>query len=228
MILLIIFHTGISFALIYQSMKQSSDQKDEKMIWKFANQIRKLIPFFTLIVLTTNQLQADIKERCAEASSGESKELCVSTSEMINGINSDFQTVYSIGNVTAISQPPLIIIPKVTIEAPPNLQVITGHKKVTKIERPLRAKVKPNKKLPLFDIVKVLDQKGSMHLGRCLRKLNNKTRETHFSGLRKELETLETLANSSKNEISPIKKLFTQSPSQKDCINYLDFILMAG
>ena len=198
------------------------------MIWKFANQIRKLIPFFTLIVLTTNQLQADIKERCAEASSGESKELCVSTSEMINGINSDFQSVYSINNVTAISQPPLIIIPKVTIEAPPNLQVITGHKKVTKIERPLRAKVKPNKKLPLFDIVKVLDQKGSMHLGRCLRKLNHKTRETHFSGLRKELETLETLANSSKNEISPIKKLFTQSPSQKDCINYLDFILMAG
>tara|TARA_B100001142_G_scaffold294754_1_gene315179 strand:+ start:1386 stop:2018 length:633 start_codon:yes stop_codon:yes gene_type:complete len=210
-------------------VKQSLDQKDEKkMIWKFANQIRKLIPFFTLIVLTTNQLQADIKERCAEASSGESKELCVDTSEMINGINSDFQTVYSIGNVTAISQPPLIIIPKVTIEAPPNLQVITGHKKVTKIERPLRAKVKPNKKLPLFDIVKVLDQKGSMHLGRCLRKLNHKTRETHFSGLRKELETLETLANSSKNEISPIKKLFTQSPSQKDCINYLDFILMAG
>ena len=209
-------------------MKRNSDQKDEKMIWTFANQIGKLIPFFTLIVLTTNQLQADIKERCAEASFGESKELCVSTSEMINGINSDFQTVYSIGNVTAISQPPLIIIPKVTIEAPPNLQVITGHKKVTKIERPLRAKVKPNKKLPLFDIVKVLDQKGSMHLGRCLRKLNKKTRETHFSGLRKELETLETLANSSKNEISPIKKLFTQSPSQKDCINYLDFILMAG
>ena len=198
------------------------------MIWKFANQIRKLIPFFTLIVLTTSQLQADITEQCLEASSGESKELCVSTSEMINGINSDFQSVYSIGNVTAISQPPLIIIPEVTIEAPPNLQVITGHKKVTKTERPLRAKVKPNKKFPLFDIVKVLDQKGSMHLGRCLRKLNNKTRETHFSGLRKELETLETLANSSKNEISPIKKLFTQSPSQKDCINYLDFILMAG
>ena len=209
-------------------MKQSSDQKDEKMIWKFAYQIRKLIPFFTLIVLTTNQLQADTNERCPEASSGESKELCVSTSEMINGINSDFQTVYSFGNVTEISQPPLIIIPKVTIEAPPNLEVITSHKKVTKIERPLRAKVKPNKKFPLFDIVKVLDQKGSMHLGRCLRKLNHKTRETHFSGLRKELETLETLANSSKNEISPIKKLFTQSPSQKDCINYLDFILMAG
>ena len=90
MILFIIFHTGISFAIIYQSVKQSSDQKDEKMIWKFANQIRKLIPFFTLIVLTTNQLQADITERCLEASSGESKELCVSTSEMINGINSDF------------------------------------------------------------------------------------------------------------------------------------------
>jgi len=97
-----------------------------------------------------------------------------------------------------------------------------------KVMRPLRAKVKPSEKANLFDIVKVLDEKGSMHLGRCLKKLNNKARERHFSGLSQELETLDTLANSSKNEISPIKKLFTQSPSQKECINYLDFILMAG
>ena len=209
-------------------MIRSSDKKDEKLIWKFANQIKKLVPFFTIIILTTNQLQADISERCPKASFGESQELCVSTPELLDGINNDFQTVYSIGNVTAISQPPLIIIPKVTIEGPSHLQVSESHKKVIKIERPLRAKVKPNKKPPLFDIVKVLDQKGSMHIGRCLRKLNNKIREIHFSGMSKELETLETLANSSKNEISPIKKLFTQSPSQKDCINYLDFILMAG
>ena len=209
-------------------MTRSSDKKDEKMIWKFANQIRKLVPFFTLIILTTNQSQADTSERCSKAIFGQSEKLCVSTPELLDGINSDFQTVYSIGNVTAISQPPLIIIPKVTIQAPSNLKVNDTPKRPTKFERPLRAKIRPDEKIHLFDIVKVLDEKGSMHLGRCLKKLNNKTRERHFSGLGEELETLETLANSSKTEISPIKKLFTQSPSQKDCINYLDFILMAG
>ena len=198
------------------------------MIWKFANQIQKLFPFLILIVLSTKQLQAEVNPNCSKDTLVENKGLCITTSEIIDKINSDFQTVFSIGNVTAISQPPLIITPKVTIEAPPSLQTIGKNIKPVKVMRPLRAKVKPSEKVNLFDIVKVLDEKGSMHLGRCLKKLNNKARERHFSGLSQELETLDTLANSSKNEISPIKKLFTQSPSQKECINYLDFILMAG
>ena len=201
------------------------------MIWKVANQIQKLVPFLILIVLSTKQLHAEIDNNCSKAGLVENKGLCIGASEIIDEINSDFQTVYSIGNVTAISQPPLIITPKIIIEAPEtpsNLQSISENVEPEKIIRPLRAKVKPTEKLELFDIVKVLDEKGSMHLGRCLKKLNNKVRERHFSGFSEELDTLEALTNSSKKEISPIKKLFTQSPSQKDCINYLDFILMAG
>ena len=200
------------------------------MIWKVTNQIQKLVPFLILIVLTTKQLQAEINSNCSKTGLVEDEGLCISASEIIDEINSDFQTVYSIGNVTAISQPPLIITPKVTVEAPEapsNRQTIVKNVK-TKIMRPLIAQVKPSEKPELFDIVKVLDEKGSMHLGRCLKRLNNKVRKRHFSGFSQELETLETLTNSSEKEISPIKKLFTQSPSQKDCINYLDFILMAG
>ena len=201
------------------------------MIWKVANQIQKLVPFLILIVLSTKQLQAEINNNCSKTGLVENKGLCIGASEIIDEINSDFQTVYSIGNVTAISQPPLIITPKITIdapEAPSNLQSISKNVEPEKIIRPLRAKVKPSEKLELFDVVKVLDEKGSMHLGRCLKKLNNKVRKRHFSGFSEELDTLEALTNSTKKEISPIKKLFTQSPSQKDCINYLDFILMAG
>ena len=201
------------------------------MIWKVANQIQKLVPFLILIVLSTKQLQAEIDNNCSKTGLVENKGLCIGASEIIDEINSDFQTVYSIGNVAAISQPPLIITPKIIIEAPEtpsNLQSISKNVEPEKIIRPLRAKVKPTEKLELFDIVKVLDEKGSMHLDRCLKKLNNKVRERHFSGFSEELDTLEALTNSPKKEISPIKKLFTQSPSQKDCINYLDFILMAG
>ena len=201
------------------------------MIWKVANQIQKLVPFLILIVLSTKQLQAEIDNNCSKTGLVENKGLCIGASEIIDEINSDFQTVYSIGNVAAISQPPLIITPKIIIEAPEtpsNLQSISKNVEPEKIIRPLRAKVKPTEKLELFDIVKVLDEKGSMHLDRCLKKLNNKVRERHFSGFSEELDTLEVLTNSPKKEISPIKKLFTQSPSKKDCINYLDFILMAG
>ena len=198
------------------------------MTWKFANRIQKLFPFLILLVLSTKQLQAEINHNCSKDSLVKNIGRCIATSEIINEINNDFQTVFSTGNMTSMSQPPLIITPKVTIEAPRNLQNIGKNIKPAKIVRPLRAKVKPSEKANLFDIVKVLDEKGSMHLGRCLKKLSNKARERHFSGLSKELKVLDTLTNKSKNEISPIKKLFTQSPSQKECINYLDFILMAG
>ena len=201
------------------------------MIWKVANQIQKLIPFLVLIVLSTKQLQAEVNNNCSKAGLVENKGICIGTAEIIDEINNDFQTVYSIGNVTAISQPPLIIMPNITIEAPETLanpKIISKSVETTKIKPPLRVKLKPIEKPELFKVVKVLDEKGSMHLDRCLKKLNNKVRERHFSGFNEELETLETLTNPSKKEKSPIKKLFTQSPSQKDCINYLDFILMAG
>ncbi len=201
------------------------------MIWKVASQVQKLVPFLILIVLMTKQLQAETNSDCSKTGLVENEVLCIGSSEIIDEINSDFQTIYSIGNVTAISQPPLILTPKITIEAPDvpsDLKTISRNVSPAKTIRPLRATVKPNEKPELFDIVKVLDEKGSMHLGRCLKKLNNKVRERHFSGFSEELKTLETLTNLSKKEISPIKKLFTQSPSQKDCINYLDFILMAG
>ncbi len=198
------------------------------MSWNVTRNIQKIVACLILIFLSTHQMRADIKEHCEKESFAETKGLCIDNAKMINQINQDFQTAYSFGNVASISQPPLIITPEVTIEAPSSLKNIKGIKKPVKVQRPLRAKVKPNNKNRLFNVVKVLDEKGSMHLGRCLQKLTVKTREKHFSGYDKELETLETLTNLSKKEISPVKKLFIQSPSRKDCINYLDFILMAG
>ena len=198
------------------------------MIWNVARKTKKIVPCLILIVLSTKQLQGDIKERCELANLAENKELCIDNSEIIKRINYDFQAAYSFGNVASISQPPLIITPEVIIEAPPKLENIDSIKKPVKVQHPLRAEVKPTKKNRLFDVVKVLDDKGSMHLGRCLKKLNVKTRKKYFSDYDKELATLENLTNLSNLKVSPVKKLFTQSPSRKDCINYLDFILMAG
>ena len=117
------------------------------MIWKFAKQIKTLIPFLILITLSANQMQAEINPKCAKSGLLEQGGLCISTSEIINEINNEFQTVYSIGNVTAISQPPLIITPKVTVqapEAPLNLQTIRKSKKTAKMERNADEMCKPD------------------------------------------------------------------------------------
>ena len=198
------------------------------MMWNIARKIQKIIPFIILIVLSTKQLQAELEKHCAKAKLVENKELCIETPKFIKEINNDFQIAYSFGNVTSISQPPLIITPEVNIDAPSGPKTIDRIEKPIEVKQPLRAKVKPSQKNQLFEVVKVLDNKGSEHLGRCLKKLTAETRKKHFSSYGEELKTLDTLTYSSKNEINPIKKLFTQTPSRKDCINYLDFILMAG
>ena len=198
------------------------------MIWRFAKNIKKIFLIMILVVFSTDRLRAEINGNCPKENGGQNGGMCIANLEIINQINEDFQTVYAVGNVTAISQPPLVITPKIAIEAPINLQTLDELEKPEKIIPPLRAKMKPNININLRDIVKVLDDTGSMHLNRCLKKLSDKTRKRHFSGLAKEFETLEILVNSNEKEINPVKKLFTQSPSQKDCINYLDFILMAG
>ena len=122
----------------------------------------------------------------------------------------------------------MVITPKIAIEAPTDLAPLKNLKKPEKINRPLRAKMKLQNDINLLSVVKVLDEKGAIHLNRCLQKLNSNARERHFSGLAKEFETLEKLTMSHKKETNPLKKIFTRSPSQKECINYLDFILMAG
>ena len=198
------------------------------MMWNIARKIQKIIPFIILIVLSTKQLQAELEKHCAKAKLVENKEFCIETPEIIKEINNDFRIAYSFGNVTTISQPPLIITPEVNIDAPSGPKTIDRIEKPIEVKQPLMAKVKPSQKNQLFEVVKVLDNKGSEHLGRCLKKLTAETRKKHFSSYGEELKTLDTLTYSSKNEINPIKKLFTQTPSRKDCINYLDFILMAG
>lgn len=198
------------------------------MHWKILKEIIKPFSFISLFVFLAHQLHAEISKDCLTGVIVENENMCVGKSDLIDDINKDFQTVYATGNITSISQPPLVITPKIAIEAPTNLSPLKNLNKPEKINRPLRAKMKPQNDINLFAVVKVLDEKGSLHLNRCLQKLSSNVRKRHFSGLAEEFETLEKLTMSHKKETNPLKKIFTRSPSQKECINYLDFILMAG
>ena len=176
------------------------------MNWKTLKEIIKTFSFISLFVFLAHQLHAEISKDCLTGVIVENENMCVGKSDIINEINKDFQTVYATGNVTSISQPPLVITPKIAIEAPTNLSPLKNLNKPEKIIRPLRAKMKPQNDINLLAVVKVLDEKGSLHLNRCLKKLNNNTRDRYFSGLDEEFETLEKLTVSHKKRQTHSKR----------------------
>ena len=125
------------------------------MIWRFAKNIKKIFLIMILVVFSTDRLRAEINGNCPKENGGQNGGICVANLEIIHQINEDFQTVYAVGNVTAISQPPLVITPKIAIEAPINLQTFDELEKPEKIVPPLRAKMKPNISLEIMGMRKI-------------------------------------------------------------------------
>ena len=99
------------------------------MNWKTLKEIIKTFSFISLFVFLAHQLHAEISKDCLTGVIVENENMCVGKSDIINEINKDFQTVYATGNVTSISQPPLVITPKIAIEAPSDLTPLKNLKK---------------------------------------------------------------------------------------------------
>ena len=97
------------------------------------------------------------------------------------------------------------------------------------IRPPLKAKRSLGvKKDNLFSVLNVLDHEGTKNLKRCLKKLSNRNREQHFSQFERELKEMEKFTTAHSSVSSSLKDMLTKSPSKEQCINYLDFILMAS
>jgi len=173
---------------------------------------------------------ANTKQNCAGENTANETSVCDSKFTVIAGLNRDFQKIYGVGSVTTISQPPLVIVPEVTLETPTSLNLEpNSSEKVNKIVRPLSPKSeKPVNNLDLLGVVSVLDQKGSKHLESCLKKLTHKTKEHHFPTFKKELEMLKEISTKRSGKKGLLQGILVRSPSKRECINYLDFILMAG
>ena len=79
------------------------------MGWKVFKEINKIFSFMTLFVFLAYQLHAEVSKDCLTGILNETENTCLAKSDIINEINKDFQTVFAFGNVTSISQPPLVI-----------------------------------------------------------------------------------------------------------------------
>ena len=71
-----------------------------------------------------------------------------------------------------------------------------------------------------------LDAKGKRQLNQCMLKLTDKKLGDYYPDFSNELSKLKTVALTTTKQPSKLGSIISRSPSQKECLKYLDFILM--
>ena len=154
-------------------------------------------------------------------------DFCKSKFEHLAAINNQFNKTIMAGGIVNISQPPLIIVPEIQINVP-------ATKKAQKhdiLKQKVNSRSKTKQTLGLdknyfAKILTALDAKGKRQLNQCMLKLTDKKLGDYYPDFSNELSTLKTVALTTTKQPSKLGSIISRSPSQKECLKYLDFILM--
>ena len=152
---------------------------------------------------------------------------CIKIVKNLLSINDQLNKAFSSGGLANISQPPLVIVPEIEINAPtdPNSeQTITIRPKTI-----IRSGVKKKQILDknyFVKIINALDSTGKKHLKQCLKKISDSSLGEPYTNFSNEIDILKNLAFKNSDTAYQRRKFFSKSPSQNDCLKYLDFILM--
>ena len=152
---------------------------------------------------------------------------CTSKFEHLAAINNQFNKMIMAGGIVNISQPPLIIVPEIQINVP-------TAKKAQKddiLKQKVNGQSKTKQTLGLdknyfAKIITALDAKGKRQLNQCMLKLTDKKLGDYYPDFSNELSKLKTVALTTTKQPSKLGSIISRSPSQKECLEYLDFILM--
>ena len=152
---------------------------------------------------------------------------CTSKFEHLAAINNQFNKTIMAGGIVNISQPPLIIVPEIQINVPTTKKAQNDDILKQKVNG--RSKTKQTLGLDknyFAKILTVLDAKGKRQLNQCMLKLTDKKLGDYYPDFSNELSTLKTVTLTNTKQPSKLGSIISRSPSQKECLKYLDFILM--
>ena len=152
---------------------------------------------------------------------------CTSKFEHLAAINNQFNKTIMAGGIVNISQPPLIIVPEIQINVPTTKKAQNDDILKQKVNG--RSKTKQTLGLDknyFAKIITALDAKGKRQLNQCMLKLTDKKLGDYYPDFSNELSTLKTVALTTTKQPSKLGSIISRSPSQKECLKYLDFILM--
>ena len=181
-----------------------------------------LLIIFAFGILSSAALSNDV---CNEPNIDD--DYCTSRFEHLAAINNQFNKTIMAGGIVNISQPPLIIVPEIQINVPTTKK--SQNDDILKQKVNGRSKTKQTLGLDknyFAKIITALDAKGKRQLNQCMLKLTDKKLGDYYPDFSKELSTLRTVALTTTKQPSKLGSIISRSPSQKECLKYLDFILM--
>ena len=121
----------------------------------------------------------------------------------------------------------MVLLPKIEINGPTQLN---ANKEITLRPKTInRMKKKPKQVLDegyFKKIFEALDITGQKQLNQCVSRISESKLKSIYPMFLNEMKTLKeiTLRNSAKS--NRVGSLFSNKPSQRKCIEYLDFIFM--
>ena len=152
---------------------------------------------------------------------------CTSKFEHLAAINNQFNKTIMAGGIVNISQPPLIIVPEIQINVPTTKKAQNDDILKQKVNGQSKTKQTLGLDKNYFaKIMTALDAKGKRQLNQCMLKLTDKKLGDYYPDFSNELSTLKTVALTTTKQPSKLGSIISRSPSQKECLKYLDFILM--
>jgi hypothetical protein len=189
----------------------------------YINNFGKFLIALTLIFLFFTNTDAIANETCKSPKSD--GDFCQKKVQNLSSINNQLEKAFSSGSVINISQPPLVIVPKIEINVPYS---VTSESKINQRPKTItQPKLKKNLDKNYFTkIIAALDTTGKKHLNQCISKLSDNMLKHHYNEFSSEINTLKSIALKDTIKSSKIGFLLSRRPSQKDCFKYLDFLLM--
>ena len=181
-----------------------------------------LLIIFAFGIISSAALSNDV---CNEPNIDD--DYCTSRFEHLAAINNQFNKTIMAGGIVNISQPPLIIVPEIQINVPTKKK--SQNDDILKQKVNGRSKTKQTLGLDknyFAKIIAALDAKGKRQLNQCMLKLTDKKLGDYYPDFSNELSTLKTVALTTTKQPSKLGSIISRSPSQKECLKYLDFILM--
>ena len=152
---------------------------------------------------------------------------CYNKVANLDTLNNQFNKTFSSGGVINISQPPMVLLPKIEINGPTELN---AHKEITLRPKTIsRIEKKPKKVLDegyFKKIFEVLDITGQKQLIQCVSLISENKIKSIYPTFLNEMKTLKDITPKNSAKSNRIGSLFSNKPSQRKCIEYLDFIFM--
>ena len=157
---------------------------------------KKLVVLLTITAFCLSNKMVFANEDCNNEQANISS--CYNKVTNLDTLNNEFNKTFSSGGVVSISQPPMVLLPKIEVNGPTELN---AHKEITLRPKTInRIEKKPKQVLDeryFKKIFEALDITGQKQLNQCLSRISENKIKSIYPMFLNEMKTLKEKSNTS-------------------------------